>query len=478
MRGTADVVMVQENKQEKNFPNPCKNNPCSKLHSKMICINQPLTGDHVCVCPATLLKVNDTCKQQDEITPDLCSNQCINGGTCLLSNLGVQSCRCPSLFTGNRCQHNICADYCLNSGSCKASPASQSPAADPTPICSCPIEYKGKRCEVYKCSGYCVHGGCLLNSNGEPSCECVDGWTGEKCDQHIPSCENYCKNGGTCHLKSDGLPECMCTPNFLGDKCQHCNKLKCENEGICQYDPSAPYCICPQPYEGKRCQNSMCDRVNCTANGVCVAPSGVPKCKCNLGYAGKFCEQDLCTSYCHNGAPKVNNIITGLHCLCPAGFTGNRCGVTIAGLKGPVSGDSSQSQDWLLPVVVTVVIAAALVVIIVAVVCYRRRLRSKGFSHMRMTDNANVEISNPMYMRDYEDEQAGEALEESTLAFNEEKPTNFSNPMYDTMYNEGGKKARPSEETKGLLNSAPHGAGDTGSGGGGGGGDVPDLSFA
>lgn len=40
---------------------------------------------------------------------------------------------------------------------------------------------------------------------------------------------------------------------------------------------------------------------------------------------------------------------------------------------------------------------------------------------MRMTDNANVEISNPMYMRDYEDEQTADALEESTLAFTEEK---------------------------------------------------------
>lgn len=49
------------------------------------------------------------------------------------------------------------------------------------------------------------------------------------------------------------------------------------------------------------------------------------------------------------------------------------------------------------------------------------------------------------------------------------QPTNFSNPVYDTLYNE--KKPKSSEETKGLLNSTPRQAD-------GGSNDVPDLSFA
>ena len=40
---------------------------------------------------------------------------------------------------------------------------------------------------------------------------------------------------------------------------------------------------------------------------------------------------------------------------------------------------------------------------------------SRQFKHMRMTDSANVEISNPMYMRDYEDEEGGDVAESFTL---------------------------------------------------------------
>lgn len=34
---------------------------------------------------------------------------------------------------------------------------------------------------------------------------------------------------------------------------------------------------------------------------------------------------------------------------------------------------------------------------------------------MRMTDSANVEITNPMYMRDYEDDEGGDVTESFTL---------------------------------------------------------------
>ena len=49
-------------------------------------------------------------------------------------------------------------------------------------------------------------------------------------------------------------------------------------------------------------------------------------------------------------------------------------------------------------------------------------------------DAANVEISNPVYMRDYEDVDEDDVVDEHL--FDSDKPTNFSNPVYDSMFGE------------------------------------------
>ena len=48
------------------------------------------------------------------------------------------------------------------------------------------------------------------------------------------------------------------------------------------------------------------------------------------------------------------------------------------------------------------------------------------------TDGANVEIANPIYMRDYEDIEEDEVADEHL--FESDKPTNFANPVYDSMF--------------------------------------------
>uniref|UniRef100_A0A3P8RXI1 Uncharacterized protein n=1 Tax=Amphiprion percula TaxID=161767 RepID=A0A3P8RXI1_AMPPE len=81
---------------------------------------------------------------------------------------------------------------------------------------------------------------------------------------------------------------------------------------------------------------------------------------------------------------------------------------------------------------------------------------AKGFQHHRMTNGAmNVEIGNPAY-KIYEgdpDDDAGELLD-SDFALDPDKPTNFTNPVYATLYM-GAHNSRNSlastDEKKELL---------------------------
>lgn len=116
-----------------------------------------------------------------------------------------------------------------------------------------------------------------------------------------------------------------------------------------------------------------------------------------------------------------------IRCSCPDGFSGDMCNMV------HVSPGSSRAT---LVVVLTLLFTVLLVVFVVlAVLVYRRRSTSGLFKHQRMesdTDGANVEISNPVYMRDYEDVDEDEVVDEHL--FESDKPTNFANPVYDSMF--------------------------------------------
>lgn len=81
---------------------------------------------------------------------------------------------------------------------------------------------------------------------------------------------------------------------------------------------------------------------------------------------------------------------------------------------------------------------------------------AKGFQHQRMTNGAmNVEIGNPAY-KIYEgepDDDAGELLD-ADFTLDPDKPTNFTNPVYATLYM-GAQNSRNSlastDEKKELL---------------------------
>lgn len=87
----------------------------------------------------------------------------MNNGRCTSSSSSPPTCKCPSAFTGTRCETEICpANYCLNAGNCTV--------VDNKPKCECPTKYLGDRCEnrdieacpIIKCPG-------ALNI---PTCNC------------------------------------------------------------------------------------------------------------------------------------------------------------------------------------------------------------------------------------------------------------------------------------------------------------------
>jgi len=86
-------------------------------------------------------------------------------------------------------------------------------------------------------------------------------------------------------------------------------------------------------------------------------------------------------------------------------------------------------------VLISLFMVLLVVFVVLAFLVYRRRSSSGLFKHQRMdadTDGANVEIANPVYMRDYEDIDEDDVVDEHL--FESDKPTNFANPVYDSMF--------------------------------------------
>jgi len=112
----------------------------------------------------------------------------------------------------------------------------------------------------------CDQGVAQEDANGICFCDCIAGFTGERCDQAIVDdpCEDVtCENGGTCN--SDGT--CDCLDGFMGDNCEI-------------QDP--------------------CFGVACTNNGTFNIVDGICTCECNEGFAGDDCSLPIETTLLGN----------------------------------------------------------------------------------------------------------------------------------------------------------------------------------
>uniref|UniRef100_A0A8C4HHC4 EGF-like domain-containing protein n=1 Tax=Dicentrarchus labrax TaxID=13489 RepID=A0A8C4HHC4_DICLA len=295
-----------------------------------------------------------------------------------------------------------CLVQCMNGGSCFLNAHKQ-------PKCRCQPNYGGDRCEIDQCRDYCKNGGtCTPSPTGSPTCRCLTGFTGPNCNLH--TCKDYCKNGGNCTVSAGNQPTCHCPSDFLGDQCQYRScEGHCLNKGTClQSENGSKLCRCLPQYIGSTCEIDKCHYCR---DGECIpsnsfTSTGDFTCRCTNGRIQPSCYTCDTNEYCANGQCSINPITRlpecrydcALHILC----------------------------------------------------------RAKGFQHQRMTNGAmNVEIGNPAY-KIYEgepDDDAGELLD-ADFTLDPDKPTNFTNPVYATLYM-GAQNSRNSlastDEKKELL---------------------------
>ena len=69
------------------------------------------------------------------------------------------------------------------------------------------------------------------------SCDCEYGYTGERCEEELDTCEtNQCMNGGTCVKDGTGY-RCLCEEGEVSPICQEiadCDRRSCNNKGECK----------------------------------------------------------------------------------------------------------------------------------------------------------------------------------------------------------------------------------------------------
>ncbi|XP_078803799.1 low-density lipoprotein receptor-related protein 1 isoform X7 [Oryzias latipes] len=406
-----DVVLYNRYKQ------PEVTNPCDRKKCEWLCLLSP--SGPVCTCANGRTLDNGTCVELpaptlSPVSPPSgpCSIQCMNGGSCFLNAHKQPKCRCQPNFGGERCEVDQCMDYCKNGGTCTPSP------------------------------------------RGFPTCRCRIGFTGPKCNLH--TCRDNCKNGGNCTVSPGNQPTCHCPADFLGDQCQYrsCEGY-CLNKGTClQRDNGSMVCRCPPQFTGSTCE---IDRCHYCRDGTCIPSDGLSStgevtCRCKNGRIQPSCYTCDTNGYCANGQCFMNLSTRLPECRCSPGWSGYRCESVAS------SSESSSSGGRTASIVVTVMILLLLVLLGVgALLWYRRRMKgAKGFQHQRMTNGAmNVEIGNPAY-KIYEgepDDDAGELLD-ADFTLDPDKPTNFTNPVYATLYM-GAHNSRNSlastDEKKELL---------------------------
>ncbi|KAM9759324.1 low-density lipoprotein receptor-related protein 1-like isoform 2-T2 [Menidia menidia] len=411
MNHATDIVLHHRNKQ------PEVTNPCDRKKCEWLCLLSP--SGPVCTCPNGRTLDNGTCVELpaptlSPISPPSgpCTVQCLNGGSCFLNAHKQPKCRCQPNYAGDRCEIDQCRDYCKNGGTCTPSPT------------------------------------------GSPTCRCLTGFTGPNCNLH--TCRDYCKNGGNCTVSAGNQPTCRCPSDFLGDQCQYRScEGHCLNKGTClQSENGSKFCRCTPQYSGTKCE---IDRCHYCRDGECIPSNGFSSrvqftCRCTNGRIQPSCYTCDTNEYCANGQCSINPVTRLPECRCTAGWEGHRCESVAS------SSDGSGSSGRTASIVITVLVLLLLVLLAAgALLWYRRRMRgAKGFQHQRMTNGAmNVEIGNPAY-KIYEgepDDDAGELLD-ADFTLDPDKPTNFTNPVYATLYM-GAHNSRNSlastDEKKELL---------------------------
>ncbi len=213
-------------------------------------------------------------------------------------------------------------------------------------VCSCEQGYTGAHCgacaEGYQdndgdgsclesCSDdYCSGHGTCSDAQGTASCECEDGYSGEKCtdcadgyqdnDEDgtcLQSCASLswdCANHGSC-VDDSGVAMCQCDSGYQdndadGTCTEDCTTadLECGDHGSCDDSAGQAQCACEEAWGGDTCDvcadgyqdndaDGTCEIacgvgvLDCGEHGYCVDSSGHVECKCVTGHTGDDCSE-------------------------------------------------------------------------------------------------------------------------------------------------------------------------------------------
>uniref|UniRef100_A0A915IYQ3 Uncharacterized protein n=1 Tax=Romanomermis culicivorax TaxID=13658 RepID=A0A915IYQ3_ROMCU len=145
------------------------------------------------------------------------------------------------------------------------------------------------------------------------------------------TCPKLCQNGGNCVFNEQSNDyECQCPVDFNGQFCEQkaetwlgnntCLSQACLNHGTC--DPVTGICKCVFSFAGDFCELEIlststfkaknlpqCDKIQCQNGGICSnITASLFQCLCPENFLGRYCE-----------------ISTTARNSCPAGFTGAQC---------------------------------------------------------------------------------------------------------------------------------------------------------
>ncbi|XP_067041983.1 uncharacterized protein [Acropora muricata] len=222
---------------------------------------------------------------------------------------------------------------CQNNGKCI--PHRESPRGSGLYQCNCVPGFTGDRCQtnINECQSYpCIRGRCIDELNNF-SCICDPGYVGRTCDTDYDDCTSSPCVHGNC-IDYTGSYSCTCNPGYTGQNCtidiNECASSPCRH-GACVDQSNGYSCQCNAGYTGYDCTVEIdeCQSLPCV-HGTCKDIVNGFICSCEAGFSGVRCEEDIddCQS-----SPCVNGICTDLvnnyTCSCVAGFTGRDCDIVV-----------------------------------------------------------------------------------------------------------------------------------------------------
>ncbi|KRZ79436.1 Neurogenic locus notch -like protein 3 [Trichinella papuae] len=219
-----------------------------------------------------------------------------------------------------------------------------------------PLYNISEACANLNCSD---HGVCV-ETDGNYTCKCYPGYTGENCEKEHRrfvnplGCLNgpFCGKNGDCYQSGDDW-KCACHPGFTGIRCEESIDLcdiynPCLNNGKCTTVNGQLRCKCNKYHVGEFCDFNVDQCINTTINcgkaGRCVRLNNIEKCWCNAGFTGKECEEkvDLCDennmcNYANQCSTVHEETHSYMQCKCNDWESGKYCTQrrSICNIKGP-----------------------------------------------------------------------------------------------------------------------------------------------